>query len=206
MRQPYPGSLAQWQEKGGNANGYVETAISTVNELWFVSDEPGYRQGILARISPGQRAVWSTLQCCGEVQNGGFSQLFYNSNGEMTHDAIAGFRLFGARDYETLFVEACAVFPGGRVPTDRLARWATLDPMFAREADTFNEQLGQEEMHRRMEAVYQRILAKHNHVWDDLESALYKLIGNDYSNSNLEKMLGAYVDSHPAEFFAIDGE
>jgi hypothetical protein len=192
MRPAYPGTLAQWRAKGGNAYGYVEAALERIGDLWFASSEDGYREDLLRRMSPGQVAVWSTWQCSGEILNGGFSQLFYNSNGALVHEAIAGFRRLGAKDYAALFERACAVFPEGKVPKDRAARWMALAPSFAGEAAPRD---------LRDHTLYQHIAEKHEKSWGSLDSALCKLVGNEYFNSNLDKIQSAYVDANPQEFF-----
>jgi hypothetical protein len=204
MRPAYPGPLAQWPAEGGKARGYVEAALSRIEGLWVASHESSYRERLLARMSPGQRAAWSTRRCWSEVQNGGFSQLFFNSSGDMVHEAIAGFRLLGAHDHAMVFVKACAVFPDGCVPKDRVARWAALDRGHARDVETFKEQISEEGVRRNMLEAYQRILADHDHVWEGLAPTVIELLGTDYFDTNLDKILSEYVDAHADEFFAVN--
>jgi hypothetical protein len=70
----------------------------------------------LARMTPGQRALYALASVDGEIENGGFSQLFVNSTGSLTDEAIDGARLFGARTYGTLLRRAGRLFPKRRVP------------------------------------------------------------------------------------------
>ena len=70
----------------------------------------------LARMTRGQRALYALASVDGEIENGGFSQLFVNSTGSLTDEAVEGARLFGARNYETLLRRAVRLFPERRVP------------------------------------------------------------------------------------------
>jgi hypothetical protein len=72
----------------------------------------------LARMTRGQRALYSLVSVDDEIQNGGFSQLFFNATGSLVDEAIDGARLFGARRYETLLRRSGRLFPGRRVPED----------------------------------------------------------------------------------------
>lgn len=62
-----------------------------------------------------------------EVSNGGFDQLFGNSTGYLTPEAIEGAEYIGATDYADILRRAAAVFPGGTVPRDRGERTDVLD-------------------------------------------------------------------------------
>ena len=75
-----------------------------------------HEEAALARMTPGQRALYALASVDGEIQNGGFSQLFFNATGSLTDEAIDGARLFGARGYEGLLRGASRLFAGGRVP------------------------------------------------------------------------------------------
>jgi hypothetical protein len=72
----------------------------------------------LARMTQGQRALYALASVDGEIQNGGFSQLFVNSTGSLVDEAIDGARLFGARTYERLLRRGGRLFPERRVPED----------------------------------------------------------------------------------------
>ena len=64
-----------------------------------------------------------------EIDNGGFSQFFTNSTGDLIEEAIAGAERFGLREHTQLLREASeTLFPGG-VPLDhevRLRAWDEL--------------------------------------------------------------------------------
>lgn len=76
----------------------------------------------------------------GEVFNGGFHQFFSNSSGEYYAHAVAGLEDLGAAHSLELLRRAKQVLFGfGEVPTDRMARFATMrkndDPSLHRRCD-----------------------------------------------------------------------
>lgn len=67
-------------------------------------------------LTPGQRAVYALDWVRKEVSNGGFDQLFGNSTGYLTPEAIEGAAHIGAGDYEDILRRAAAIFPNGWCP------------------------------------------------------------------------------------------
>ncbi len=63
----------------------------------------------------------------GEVQNGGFCQMFYNDSGKYTYQTVDALHTIGALDAEKLLIEAIALFPDGNVPEDDDLRSQILD-------------------------------------------------------------------------------
>lgn len=78
-------------------------------------------------LTPGQRAVYALDWVRKEVSNGGFDQLFGNSTGYLTPEAIEGAAHIGAGDYEDILRRAAAIFPNGVVPRDRDERTDLID-------------------------------------------------------------------------------
>jgi Domain of unknown function (DUF4375) len=81
----------------------------------------------LARMTPGQRALYTLNSATDEINNGGFSQYYWNSSGDLAMPAIDGVRLVGAKPYEQLIRGGAALFPDGRVPTQRARRQELVD-------------------------------------------------------------------------------
>jgi hypothetical protein len=81
----------------------------------------------LSDLTDGQRAVYSLDWIRKEFANGGFDQLFGNSTGYLTPEAIEGADYIGANDYADILRRAAALFPGGVVPRDRDARTDFID-------------------------------------------------------------------------------
>ena len=82
----------------------------------------------LHNLTPGQRAVYALDWVRKEVSNGGFDQLFGNSTGYLTPEAVEGAEYIGATDYAAVIRRAAAIFPGGVVPRDRDERTDLIDP------------------------------------------------------------------------------
>jgi hypothetical protein len=70
-------------------------------------------------LTGGQRMLWATLLLEGEVNNGGFNQYFFNTQGEFLADAIRGFEVFGAREHGTLARQAREAYANDK---ERLAK------------------------------------------------------------------------------------
>ncbi|HKY11941.1 MAG TPA: DUF4375 domain-containing protein [Gaiellaceae bacterium] len=81
----------------------------------------------LTRMTPGQRALYALNAATDEINNGGFSQYYWNSSGDLATTAIDGARLVGAKPYEQLLRGGAALFPDGRVPTERARRQELVD-------------------------------------------------------------------------------
>ena len=79
-----------------------------------------------AALRAGFRAILSTLELQAEVENGGFSQFFFNSTGVLAYEAVTGFRLIGATEIilvveEVIALEKekgtpCSFFPDSGAP------------------------------------------------------------------------------------------
>ena len=104
----------------------VDRAYATIDRL---ADEVRSDDD-LAGHTVGERAAYAVLTLEAEVENGGHSQFFFNT-GDFTNEALAGLRLFGAREYEQLLARAVAQFPGCDVPDDLDAVQSEIDAMSA---------------------------------------------------------------------------
>lgn len=81
-------------------------------------------------------AVFFTLVLVGaEIDNGGFSQFFTNSTGDLIEEATAGAEEFGLTEHAPLLREASdMLFPGG-VPLEHEARLRAWDEMADEDGD-----------------------------------------------------------------------
>jgi hypothetical protein len=62
-----------------------------------------------------------------EVNNGGFSQFFYNPTGNYAHESVDALREIGAETTAELLQKAIDQFPDGQVPKDEDARMVVLE-------------------------------------------------------------------------------
>ena len=77
-------------------------------------------------LDPHQRILYVTQTLEQEVNNGGFSQYFYNSAGDLANELIAAFTAIGAYKTAAICQKALSAFRDG-VPTDRAERQALLE-------------------------------------------------------------------------------
>jgi hypothetical protein len=82
-----------------------------------------------ARLDAGQRAVYALTVADFEILDGGLWQLWFNSAGALGTDLVAAAHRVGAPEYEAIFRDAIALFPGGVVPRERTAREEAADAL-----------------------------------------------------------------------------
>lgn len=77
---------------------------------------------IASKLTKEQFLLWAVNNVTGQVCNGGFTQAFYNSYGELAEEAIAGLQLFGFARHAEIFDEAYQLFGARPIPRDRAER------------------------------------------------------------------------------------
>jgi hypothetical protein len=100
----------------------------------------------VADRDPDEQAFVVLVMCGGEIDNGGFAQLFTNSTGELANVAIASAERFGLDRHAALLRDAVALFPGNAFPTDfdhRYEQWNVLCEQMGDELDARLETLDQ---------------------------------------------------------------
>lgn len=80
---------------------------------WRINGAYDRERDIVRSLSPGVRMVYTTWGVEAEVNNGGFSQYFENSTGQLADEALAGFRLLGAARHAALLERAMAARRAG---------------------------------------------------------------------------------------------
>ena len=63
---------------------------------------------VLRSLSDGNRALWLTWIVEGEVNNGGFNQYYWNTDGKHSVEAVTSFEFFSASKHASLMREANA--------------------------------------------------------------------------------------------------
>ena len=69
--------------------------------------------------SRGLRMVYSTALVEDEVNNGGFNQYFWNTDGESAQDALSGFGLIGASKHAAIMKEAIDIWRTEKTQMER---------------------------------------------------------------------------------------
>ena len=82
---------------------------------------------VVESLGAGFRAHYATWTLEAEVNNGGYNQFFWNSSGYWIHEAIAGFRLFGATDYAENAEEALRIYELEQESQNRFKEQGTLE-------------------------------------------------------------------------------
>ena len=190
-------------EWDGDLFGYVEYTMDRVREAWDW-DNPAQAKEMTAALTPSQLALWAVLNADGQVCNGGFSQFFYNSYGELAEEALQGFRLLGMPEYADLFEQAYSQFAHRPIPKDRKQRIAILDALTGDSEEGDAVQVRDPEVPEML--VHYSAMAKGTEaLWGTLESSYYALIDREDVpggyNAAFFHPLAVYIESHPHEFF-----
>jgi len=80
----------------------------------------------IEKLNEHERVFYITQTLEQEVNNGGFSQFFFNSGGDLSNELVAAFTAIGAFTTAGICKNALAVL-GAHVPTDRYERQELLD-------------------------------------------------------------------------------
>ncbi len=82
----------------------------------------------IEKLNKYERVIFITQTLEQEVNNGGFSQFFYNSSGDFSNELLDAFTQIGAAKTATICKKAISVF-NGKIPLDRTEREELLDNM-----------------------------------------------------------------------------
>ena len=123
-----------------NIRGFVESAIEdyaddeeternnfVVNMCDVVCEKCEYGDAI-EKLNEHERVFFVTQTLEQELNNGGFSQFFYNSGGDFSNELVDAFTKIGALKTAEICKKALAVF-NGKVPVDRDKREELLDSL-----------------------------------------------------------------------------
>ena len=90
-------------------------------------------------LSEAERIFYITQTLEMEVNNGGFSQFFYNSSGNFSNELVSAFTAIGATTTVAICQKAIAAF-GRDIPVDRDEREEMLDELESDEIDEILEE------------------------------------------------------------------
>ena len=92
--------------------------------------DPGDDEAVhLERLSPESRLVFLVSMVLGDVNNGGFSEFFFNSSGDHCTEIVAALTVIGATEGRALLSEAMACFPGATPSPNRFTRQEQLEAL-----------------------------------------------------------------------------
>lgn len=110
----------------------IEAVYQAIGRELFDLDSDGLRKA-LAERAPDEAAFFALILVDAEIGNGGFWQLFTNSTGDLTEQAIAGAERFGLSEHARLLRDASAALYAEGIPLDHEERlrlydeWVTED-------------------------------------------------------------------------------
>jgi len=103
----------------------VETDNFVVDMFGSICKKCDYGDSI-DKLNEHERVIFITQILEGEVNNGGFSQFFYNSSGDFSNEIVDAFTKIGATKTVKICRKALSVFRG-EIPSDREKREELLD-------------------------------------------------------------------------------
>ena len=93
----------------------------------------------MSALSEAERIFYITQTLEMEVNNGGFSQFFYNSSGNFSNELVGAFTAIGANATAAICQKAISAF-GRDIPVDRDERLKMLDELESDELDEIFEE------------------------------------------------------------------
>lgn len=106
-----------------------EPAFEIFNQCMdIVFDSDDAESEYIERLSKEARLVYLLWCFDGEIHNGGFAQLFFNSLGDYCSEILAGLKTIEANKSAHLLAAAMEPFPGAAPSQDREVRWKQLEP------------------------------------------------------------------------------
>jgi hypothetical protein len=85
----------------------------------------------MRRLNRGQRAVYAMYLADFEILNGGFGQFWFNTPADVANELLPAAERVGSPEFAAIFRDAAALWPGGRIPSDRGKREELLDTLDA---------------------------------------------------------------------------
>lgn len=120
--------------KTGDTSIQYDPPKRTIEEIWEIEDQTDFVTAMLGHIlekcrygddmdklSAPERVFFVTTLLEGEVNNGGFSQFFFNSSGDYANELVDAFTEIGAIKTAEICKKAVSVY-GEYVPTGRAER------------------------------------------------------------------------------------
>ena len=112
----------------GTAADNQNLVIQVTDRMYRALEKDGANESELLRsATKGQRYVYALASVQGEIDNGGFDQLFFNSTGSLYRLALEGAVAMRIPQAVKLMRAAQSLFPHGVVPVDRADRQRQLD-------------------------------------------------------------------------------
>ena len=188
-RRPWQGPYSESMD----SEGYLSDAIDPLDSVWRW-DDPVTREACIGTFNKDQLALWSIWNVDGQICNGGFTQVFYNSYGELAEEALRGFQRFKMNKYADPLEEAFGKFTRP-IPIARRDRLTTPESTLEVDLGTTTDK-GLHDMRRVSEMFH-----KSSQFFDGLEKIYFNL---RHSQGDFDKVLCRIRDEREESFFVID--
>ena len=129
-----------------------DKTVNNMERIWELTDKNDFVVAMTERLdrktqyghnmsvlSEAERIFYITQTLEMEVNNGGFSQFFYNSGGNFSNEVVSAFHAIGADTTADICRKAISAF-GRDIPVDREEREAMLNELESEEIDEILEE------------------------------------------------------------------
>ena len=116
----------------------IDDPVPAIIELDSKLNEKSNYGENISLLSDGEKVVLFIENLEREVNNGGFSQFFWNSSGDYAQETLAALKSIGANKTAEIVSKAFSVWPNGNIPSDRVARQNTLETIEDKSVETWN--------------------------------------------------------------------
>ena len=132
-------TVSSFSEKNPEINVWeIENAENFVYEMsTIISKKCNYGDDI-EKLNEKERVFFVAQELEMEVNNGGFSQFFYNSSGDFSGEIVSAFRQIGAEHTANICEKALKAF-GCNVPSDRCERQDLMEELEEAIENAFEE-------------------------------------------------------------------
>lgn len=200
-KHPDPEVSSEWSDGIWPPSDWYDMpakAYGKTDVLWQFDSLKTYRHAP-KKITEEQMLLWAVENMVGQVCNGGFSQAFYNSYGELAEEAIIGLRRFGFLRHVDIFERAFDAFGLRPVPRSRVSRIAQLERLSAYEE-------AMEEPSDFLEH-YGAVAKGTSDLWEELETDFFALLSADgYGegyNAAYYRPLAEWIRENRERFFIV---
>ncbi len=107
----------------------------TIRDAWEVENEKGWQA-----LTKAEKHILAIEILNNEVNNGGFTQYYFNSSGDQWVDALAGLDAIGAVKHRELMLRTLSIFPDRKPSTSRDDRSEQLAKIVRRKEDPFHDE------------------------------------------------------------------
>ena len=169
-------------DKHGDLESFLWDQCNSFEWPW---NDPDASAKLRAELDPERIELLAVMFADAEICNGGFTQYFLNSSGELAEEALHGFRRFGMSEFAELFDAAYNALGQRPMPADRDVREKLLFSKFG--------------VPRDLEELFQ--LAEP--TMGPFDEKYFKLAAWDDARDGFLQAICRYIDLNRSVFFSM---